>query len=94
MGAAGAQGCYELQMICVYCDEVIAEGEELAEGVFMTVEGPRQGHRECALREVLGGIGHLIAHEWWCKVQHDPDAGLSRRQSAQLAWTWQRVVGL
>ena len=55
-------------------------------------------HRECLLREVTGGIGHLIAHEWWCpggkSGRDDPDAGLSRRQSALLVDAWVRIVGL
>jgi hypothetical protein len=44
------------------------------------------GHRECMLREVLGGIGHHIAHEYWCKQRHDPDAGFTYRESAQMVY--------
>ena len=51
-------------------------------------------HRECLLREVTGGIGHLIAHEWWCTHLKDPDAGLSYRQSALLTDAWVTIVGL
>jgi hypothetical protein len=78
---------------CVYCDEPI-HGEQ-AEGTIFTEEGPRHGHWQCALREVLGGIGHHIAHEYWCGApRHDPDAGLTRRQSALLVAAWVQVMGV
>lgn len=43
-------------------------------------------HRECMLREVLGGIGHQIAHEYWCLRRHDPDAGYTYRESALMVY--------
>jgi hypothetical protein len=67
---------------CLWCDEPL--DDDVAPGVVYTPEGPRHQHVECALREVMGGIGHLIAHEYWCIERHDPDAGLTRRQSALL----------
>lgn len=51
-------------------------------------------HRECALRSVMGGIGHLIAHDYWCIERHDPDAGLTYRQSALLVDAFVMVVGV
>lgn len=39
-------------------------------------------HRACALREVLGGIGHLVDHDRWCVREGDPDAGMTYRESA------------
>lgn len=45
-------------------------------------------HRECSLRGVLGGIGHLRNHGVWCSERHDPDGGLTYRQSALLVWDW------
>lgn len=51
-------------------------------------------HRECGLREVMGGIGHLIAHEYWCTQKHDPDAGLSYRHSALLTDAYVHIVGI
>lgn len=77
---------------CIYCDEPLLGN--VAAGVIHTEEGPRYGHRECALREVLGGIGHHVAHEYWCKQHHDPDAGLTRRQSARLVAAWVEIMGL
>jgi len=43
-------------------------------------------HRECSLRAVMGGIGHLVDHRRYCIGMRDPDAGLNYRQSAWLAW--------
>jgi hypothetical protein len=45
-------------------------------------------HRECSLRAVMGGIGHLMNHTVWCQTKHDPDAGFSYRQSALRVWAW------
>lgn len=39
-------------------------------------------HRECMLRGVTGGIGHLLDHDEWCIRQGDTDAGFSYRDSA------------
>ncbi len=44
-------------------------------------------HRECQLRTVMGGIGHLVDHERYCHGV-GPDAGLSRRRSSLLVWEW------
>lgn len=43
-------------------------------------------HRECSLRSVIGGIGHLEDCAKWCKELHDPDGGRSYRQSALEVW--------
>jgi hypothetical protein len=51
-------------------------------------------HPECGLRMVIGGIGHLIAHEYWCSQRRDPDAGLTYRQSALLVRAWVDVMGI
>lgn len=51
-------------------------------------------HRECALRSVVGGIGHLTNHRHWCLEMHDPDAGLSYRDSALLVAAWVDEHGL
>lgn len=81
---------HEIPEECVYCDEPV-RGE--AGALVHTMEGPRHTHWKCGLREVVGGIGHLIAHDYWCVQRHDPDAGLTRFQSAQLVFTWVSVVG-
>lgn len=77
--------------ICGYCEEAIHPAEY--HGATITIiraDGStdvRPSHEECALREVIGGIGHLLNHEYWCIKMHDPDAGLTYRESAKLAWT-------
>lgn len=39
-------------------------------------------HRACALQDVLGPVGHLLDHRYWCVVVGDPSAGLQSRESA------------
>lgn len=51
-------------------------------------------HYECGLRAVLGGIGHLVDHQFWCGVLADPDAGLTYRQSALRVADWVEEHGL
>ena len=82
---------------CVMCGEPIPDVEPAdPDPVFtlFTEDGPRSAHRECGLREVLGGIGHLIAHEYWCLQHHDPDAGLTYRQSALLVDAYVGIMGV
>lgn len=83
---------------CVLCDEAITLADEpaLTIGTLDASGLPKLGyvHRQCQLREGMGGIGHLIAHEYWCLQQHDPDAGLTYRQSALLVDAWITVVGI
>lgn len=82
---------------CASCGEPI---EEDSQGSFL-VNGhdpalPRflPQHRECSLRVVLGGIGHLEDHDFWCGVMHDPDGGRTRRQSGQEVWRWVQTNGI
>lgn len=51
-------------------------------------------HRACSLRSALGGIGHLLAHDYWCTQRHDPDAGLTYRQSALLVDQLVAMIGV
>jgi hypothetical protein len=74
---------------CLMCGEPV-----LDDGVpIHTLEGLRTNHRECALREVLGGIGHHLGHEYWCQQMHDPDAGLSYHQSALMVMRLYELLG-
>ena len=66
---------------CMNCRENFRPGDH---GAIMPT-GFAQ-HRECALRSVMGGIGHLVDHERYCHGEHGPDAGLTYRQSAWLVW--------
>src|SRR6185295_13119808 len=70
--------------MCPMCNEPVW-GDAAHEPLY-TEDGPRIVHWQCMLRSVLGGIGHLVAHDYWCgEPRHDPDAGLTYRQSALLA---------
>lgn len=77
---------------CPLCDETVdpeAQGQAIG-----TPEGLRFAHRECLLREVLGGIGHLTDHARWCNGEHDPDGGSSRRESALAVDAWVHEHGV
>jgi hypothetical protein len=80
------------RQVCEWCDEEILLGE--AWMPIGTPTGTGYQHRECALRTVVGGIGHLVAHHFWCTQQGDPDAGLTRRQSARLVLAYVEAVGV
>jgi hypothetical protein len=60
---------------CILCSEPLAHLDVV--GV-----APGFAHRECALRSVLGGIGHHEDHDYWCTQRGDPDGGRSYHQSA------------
>jgi hypothetical protein len=69
-------------VICAYCGEPILPDEDRADVITMDM------HRECALRSVIGGIGHLLDHVHFCREKNDPDAGLDKRTSALLVDVW------
>jgi hypothetical protein len=82
---------------CALCKEPIAQGNR---GSFMGAAHDEFGaywltpvHRECSLRSVLGGIGHLRDHQRWCIEGKDPDAGYTYRESALLVWVMQMHNG-
>jgi hypothetical protein len=63
---------------CPLCEEPILLNED-----FGPINGgTERAHRECLLRCVMGGIGHLTNHAYWCVEMYDPDGGRSYRQSA------------
>ena len=77
--------------LCQWCEEPLSG--RVSPTVIWTEEGPRHQHMECAIRVVTGGIGHLVAHEYWCGApRHDPDGGLTLRQSALLAYQYWLIV--
>jgi hypothetical protein len=82
---------YEVQ-VCLWCDEPLHGG--VSSTPVHTEEGKRWMHIECALREVVGGIGHCLAHEYWCVIRHDPDANLTPRQSALLVQRFVELLGV
>lgn len=69
-------------MICFHCKEEILPNEDRADIIYM------DAHRECALRNVLGGIGHILDHAHFCTGPLGPDAGLDYRTSALLVDVW------
>jgi hypothetical protein len=80
----------EARGVCVLCDEPITDYD-----AWMPLNSAQLAHHECSLRSVLGGIGHLIAHDYWCQEpRHDPDAGLTYRQSAKLCVALVDVLGI
>jgi hypothetical protein len=84
-----------LNNYCLLCDEVVAPNDEQAQGMWLDEHGYRRKvHRECALRNVVGGIGHIEDHAKWCGQIHDPDGGRTYRQSAIEVDAWVRANGV
>lgn len=71
----------ELGLKCMYCDTEFLEGDN---GAIMPTMHAQ--HRECGYRGVMGGIGHHVDHEFFCRSEYGPDAGMSKRASALLVW--------
>lgn len=77
--------------ICPLCEDPepvleLEAGESVVDG--------RLAHRSCLLRVVLGGIGHLEDHAYWCRQVGDPDGGRSRRQSGIEVAAWVEEHGV
>jgi hypothetical protein len=80
---------------CAFCAEPILPGEEYAPGSMRDETGAYLvSHRECSLRQVIGGIGHLQDHAYWCNERHDPDAGMTYRKSAIAVDLWIHKYGV
>lgn len=80
---------------CAWCTEEIGPNDEYSPGSLRDMEGHYLvTHRECALRSVIGGIGHLQDHAYWCNERHDPDAGMTYRQSAIAVDLWIHKYGV
>jgi hypothetical protein len=73
-------------MICALCNEPILSLEDRADVMNMDY------HRECSLRNVLGGIGHLLDHSHFCRGELGPDAGLDYRTSSLMVDIWMARV--
>jgi len=74
---------------CALCEQTILAGEDVRP---INCEG--RAHRECLLRSVLGGIGHLEDHQHWCVEVGDPDGGRTFRQSAIEVDEWVHKHGI
>jgi hypothetical protein len=79
-------------MNCPLCDEQIRAADDFRP--IGTEHGQARAHRECLLRSVLGGIGHLEDHGYWCGQMHDPDGGRTYRQSALEVDAWVHAHGI
>jgi len=69
-------------MNCPLCEEPVLANDD---------SHPVSGipaHRECLLRNVMGGIGHIENHAYWCNEMHDPDGGRTYRQSGIEVDQW------
>lgn len=69
-------------LTCMTCQEHFAEGDQGTVNL-----GGWAQHKECGLRSVMGGIGHHVDHDRYCR-EEGPDAGLPTRVSAILVWHW------
>jgi len=80
---------------CLLCATPVWPGEALAVGRWHDPTGAvRSVHTECALRSVVGGIGHLRDHARHCLAEGDPDAGMSYRDSALAVAEWVKLHGI
>ena len=81
------------KIICLSCEEEIRTDQPIATGVIFDLDSqPRQRHIECAFRDVMGGYGHWVDHLHWCGEKHDPDGGLTRRESALKVWAMREEI--
>lgn len=64
---------------CLWCEQPIAAGDGGG-----TYYSGQITHKECSLRQVMGGIGHHVDHGRYC--HDDSDAGLGMRLSSILVW--------
>lgn len=76
---------------CPLCGEVVVLGTQDVASI--RIDG-LLAHRECALRDVIGGIGHLEDHARWCSSPAGPDKGLTFRESALAVDRWVREHGI
>jgi hypothetical protein len=74
--------------VCVWCQESVKEGDNGRISPTGSTE-----HRECCLRNAMGGIGHLVDHDRYCRGELGTDAGLSRRASSLLVWEFLHDTG-
>jgi hypothetical protein len=84
------QWTWPIDPICPYCSEGFTQDDiRHDDGRLFFFNGMmRLAHRSCGLRMALGGIGHLTHHAYWCKEKHDPDMGLSYRESSLRVNRW------
>lgn len=95
---AGIQVDTPIGALCTWCREAIQDGDR--GNYLMAFAEPQKTeiqpvHRECSLRSVVGGIGHLEDHAFWCHGPgQDTDGGRTKRQSALEVWEWVQTHGI
>lgn len=83
--------------LCCYCGELIEadhQGTFIANGYDPQLPSFLPQHKECSLRSVMGGIGHIEDHARWCLKEHDPDGARTPRQSSLEVWEWVQRNGV
>lgn len=83
---------WNVPLVCLFCDESIVAGDDLARNLIGTEKGPRLAHEECAVRSIIGGVNHLQGNCTCCGGTMPPDPpGLTPRQAARAAYdVWMR----
>lgn len=78
---------------CLHCGEPVMAGDAKTH-TYISSEGPRPVHHECAARAVLGSVGHQMGR---CSchggTEEDPP-GMTKREAARAALLlFQRMQG-
>lgn len=81
-----SNGYVQWSDVCPLCVEPCKEGDDVRD--IAEPGGLTLAHRECLLRSVVGGIGHLRNHAYWCVEVGDPDGSMTYRTSALLVDAW------
>jgi hypothetical protein len=81
--------------VCMFCDEVIAEGDQ---GLFIGGHSDagyqdRPVHIECHVREIVGSVGHLSKRCSCYGGNEDDPEGMSKREAAIEAYKlWKQLM--
>jgi hypothetical protein len=84
---------------CMHCDEVLDEvaGDGGQAFPCQTTEGAsiRHAHKECAMRQGVGGLAHLQGR---CRcfggTDDESEQDMTARQEAQAVWAWVKLHGV
>lgn len=82
---------------CPWCDEpvwIAFQSVVIIPHVDEDREFPRAWHRECAVRQVIGGVNHLRGRCTCCGGTEPPDPpDMTRREAALAACTYRKTEG-
>jgi hypothetical protein len=79
---------------CMFCGEDVPMHEQTRHPIFDSDGAPKFPHWYCALRAVLGGIGHFEDCKFWCQTMDDDDGGLTYRESSRRVAAWVHEHGI